>query len=118
MTIKRLGDPTEISDAVIHGNMVYLAGVVPEDPVPASVYEQTKNVLKQIDEVLAQAGTDKTRLLKAQVFLADIKTFDDMHRAWKEWVPKGHAPARATVEAKLVHHPHWGVEIMCEAAIA
>jgi enamine deaminase RidA (YjgF/YER057c/UK114 family) len=50
MTIKRLGDPTEISDAVIHGNMVYLAGVVPEDPVPASVYEQTKNVLAQIDE--------------------------------------------------------------------
>jgi enamine deaminase RidA (YjgF/YER057c/UK114 family) len=117
MTIKRLGDPTEISDAVIYGNTVYLAGVVPEDPVPASVYDQTKNVLKQIDEVLTQAGTDKTRLLKAQVFLADIKTFDDMHRAWKEWVPKGHAPARATVEAKLVDHPHWGVEIMCEAAL-
>src|SRR5262245_1093369 len=62
MAIKRLGDPSEISDAVIVGNMVYLAGVVPEDPVPPSLYEQTKNVLKQIDEVLAQAGTDKTRL--------------------------------------------------------
>jgi enamine deaminase RidA (YjgF/YER057c/UK114 family) len=117
MNIKRLGDPSEISDAVIVGNMVYLAGVVPEDPVPASVYEQARNVLKQIDEVLAQAGTDKTRLVKAQVFLADIKTFDEMHRAWKEWVPKGHAPARATVEARLVHHPKWGIEIMCEAAL-
>jgi enamine deaminase RidA (YjgF/YER057c/UK114 family) len=117
MNIKRLGDPSEISDAVICGSIVYLAGAVAEDPVSPSVYEQTKNVLQQIDDLLKQAGTDKTKLLKANVYLADIKTFDDMHRAWKEWVPKGHAPARATVEARLVHHPKWGVEIMCEALI-
>ena len=116
MSIKRLGDPTLIADAVIHGDTVYLAGTVAEDPVSPSVYEQTKNILKQIDETLAQAGTDKTKILKANIWLSDISTFADMNKAWSEWVAKGNAPARATVESKLVD-PKWKVEIMLTAAL-
>ena len=91
------------------------AGQVAEDPVSPSVYEQTKNILKQIDELLAQAKSDKTRLLKTNIWLSDISTFAEMNRAWKEWVPAGQAPARATVEAKLAD-PKWKVEIMVTAA--
>ncbi len=116
MTIKRLGDATSIADASIHGNTVYLAGVVPEDPVPSSVYEQAKNVFAQIDQVLKEAGTDKTRLLRVQVFIADMASFDEMNRAWKEWIPAGQAPARATVEAKL-YDPRWALEVIVTAAV-
>jgi enamine deaminase RidA (YjgF/YER057c/UK114 family) len=115
MTIKRLGDATHIADAVIHGDVVYLAGAVAEEPVSSSVYEQTKNILQQIDTLLAQAGSDKTKLLRTQIFLADISTFAEMNKAWGEWVPKGQAPARATVEAKLAD-PQWKVEIVVTAA--
>jgi enamine deaminase RidA (YjgF/YER057c/UK114 family) len=116
MSIKRLGDSGNISDAVIHGNTVYLAGHVAEEPVSPSVYEQTKNVLKQIDETLQQAGTDKSKILKANVWLSDMATFAEMNKAWGEWVSKGNAPARATVESKLAD-PKWKVEIMLIAAI-
>lgn len=116
MSLKRLGDPTTISDAVIHNNVVYLAGQVAEDPVSPSVYEQTRNILGQIDALLKEAGTDKTKIIKANIWLADISTFADMNKAWKEWVATGQAPARATVEAKLAD-PKWKVEIMMTAAI-
>jgi enamine deaminase RidA (YjgF/YER057c/UK114 family) len=116
MSLKRLGDPSVISDAVIHNNIVYLAGQVAEDPVSPSVYEQTKNILAQIDALLKQAGTDKTKIIKTNIWLSDISTFQDMNKAWKEWVVKGEAPARATVEAKLAD-PKWKVEIMMTAAI-
>ena len=115
MTIKRIGDANTIADAVIHGDTVYLAGHVAEDPISASVYEQTKNVLAQIDATLAAAGSDKTKILRANIWLADIATFAEMNKAWGEWVPKGQAPARATVEAKLAL-PKWKVEIMVTAA--
>ena len=116
MSIKRIGDSGNISDAVIHNGLVYLAGHVADEPVSASVYEQTKNILKQIDETLAQAGTDKTKILKANIWLSDMSTFADMNKAWAEWVSKGNAPARATVESKLVD-PKWKVEIMLTAAL-
>ena len=116
MTIKRFGDATMIADMVVHNGLAYLAGQVAEDPVPASVYEQTKNILKQIDETLAQAGTDKTKILKANIWLSDISTFAEMNKAWAEWVSKGNAPARATVESKLAD-PKYKVEIMLTAAI-
>jgi enamine deaminase RidA (YjgF/YER057c/UK114 family) len=116
MSIKRLGDSGNISDAVIHGGLVYLAGQVAEDPISPSVYEQTKNILKQIDALLKEAGTDKTKILKANIWLADMSTFSEMNKAWAEWVAKGHAPARATVESKLAG-PDWKVEIMLTAAI-
>ncbi|TDQ78456.1 enamine deaminase RidA (YjgF/YER057c/UK114 family) [Dongia mobilis] len=116
MSLKRLGDPTTISDAVIHNNIVYLAGQVAEEPVSPSVYEQTRNILGQIDALLKEAGTDKTKIIKTNIWLADISTFAEMNKAWKEWVAVGHAPARATVEAKLAD-PKWKVEIMMTAAI-
>jgi len=116
MSIKRIGDSGNISDAVVHNGIAYLAGHVAEEPVSASVYEQTKNVLKQIDETLKQAGTDKTKILKANVWLSDMSTFGEMNRAWGEWVAKGNAPARATVESKLAD-PKWKVEIMLTAAV-
>ena len=115
MTIKRFGDATMIADMVVHNGIAYLAGQVAEDPVSPSVYEQTRNILKQIDELLAQANSDKTQLLKTNIWLADISTFAEMNKAWGEWVPKGQAPARATVEAKLAG-PQWKVEIMVTAA--
>ena len=116
MSIKRIGDSGNISDAVIHGGLVYLAGQVAEDPVAPSVYEQTKNILKQIDALLKEAGSDKTKILKTNIWLADMATFAEMNKAWGEWVAKGHAPARATVESKLAG-PQWKVEIMLTAAI-
>ena len=116
MTIKRFGDATMIADMVVHNGIAYLAGQVAEDPVSPSVYEQTKNILKQIDETLAQAGTDKTKILKANIWLTDISTFAEMNKAWAEWVSKGNAPARATVESKLAD-PKYKVEIMLTAAI-
>ena len=104
MNIKRLGDPSEISDAVIVGNMVYLAAWFPG--IRAGVVdEQARNVLSRSTRRWRRPAP-KDAAVKAQVFLADIKTFDEMHRAWKEWEPKGHAPARATVEARLVHYPN------------
>lgn len=115
MTIKRIGDATTIADAVVHGDTVYLAGHVAEDQSSASVYEQTKNILAQIDATLAAAGSDRTKMLRANIWLADISTFPEMNKAWGEWVPKGQAPARATVEAKLAD-PAWKVEIMVTAA--
>jgi enamine deaminase RidA (YjgF/YER057c/UK114 family) len=116
MTLKRIGDATMIADAVVHNGVVYLAGHVAEDPVSDSVYEQTKNVLAQIDATLKAAGTDKTKILRANIWLSDITTFPDMNKAWKEWVATGQAPARATVEAKLAF-PKWKVEIMMTAAV-
>jgi enamine deaminase RidA (YjgF/YER057c/UK114 family) len=116
MSIMRIGDSGNISDAVVHNGVVYLAGHVAEEPISPSVYEQTKNVLKQIDETLKQAGSDKTKILKTTIWLSDMSTFAEMNKAWAEWLPKGHAPARATVESKLAD-PKWKVEIMLIAAV-
>jgi enamine deaminase RidA (YjgF/YER057c/UK114 family) len=116
MSIKRLHDSGNLSGAVIHGGLVYLAGQVAEEPISPSVYEQTKNILKQIDALLKEAGTDKTKILKANIWISDMSTFGEMNKAWGEWVAKGNAPARATVESKLVD-PKWKVEIMLTAAL-
>lgn len=114
--IKRIEAGARMSDAVIHGGKVYLSGVVADATVGQSVYAQTKDALQQIDEVLAAAGTDKTRILKANIWLTDISTFDEMNRAWDAWVVAGKAPARATVESRLAEEGY-DVEIMVEAAV-
>ena len=113
--IKRLQAGPRMSQAVIHDRTVYLAGQVAHDP-KADVYGQTTQILASIDRLLAEAGTDKTRILSAQVFLADIGTFADMNRAWDGWVPGGQTPARATIEAALAT-PDYRVEIMVIAAL-
>src|SRR5690242_15425964 len=101
MTIKRIGAGTRMSKAVIHGGRVYLAGLVAEKAVGKPVKEQTADILAQIDATLAEAGSDKTKILKANIWLTDIKTFAQMNEAWDAWVVGGQTPARATVEAKL-----------------
>jgi len=115
MTIERKEVGPRMSQIVIHGDTVYLAGIVAREPATKSVAEQTKDILSTIDGYLAQAGTDKTKILAATIYLADIGTFAEMNGVWDGWVPQGHTPARATVEAKLAA-PAYKVEIMVTAA--
>jgi enamine deaminase RidA (YjgF/YER057c/UK114 family) len=104
-----------MSEVVIHGGVVYLAGQIAED-ASQDVGGQTRQVLAAIDALLAEAGTDKTRLLTAQIFLADMADFAAMNAVWDVWVPTGQTPARATVQAKLAK-PEWKVEIVVSAAL-
>lgn len=116
MNIKRIGAGKRMSEAVVHGNKVYLSGFVAEAAAGKSVKEQTSDILAQIDETLKQAGTSKANLLKANIWLTDISTFSQMNEAWDAWVVEGQTPARATVESKLAA-PGLDVEIMVEAAV-
>jgi enamine deaminase RidA (YjgF/YER057c/UK114 family) len=113
--IKRLESGPRMSQAVVHGNTVYLAGQVADDP-SMDVAGQTRQILASIDKLLAAAGSDKTRILSATIYLAEISTFAQMNSAWDAWVAQGHAPARATVEAKLAAPPY-KVEIQVIAAV-
>ena len=113
--IKRIEVGPRMSQAVVHGNTVYLAGQVADDP-SADVAGQTRQVLASIDKLLAAAGSDKTRILSATIYLANIGTFAQMNSEWDAWVPKGHTPARATVEAKLAA-PQYKVEIQVVATV-
>ncbi|MGE0582800.1 MAG: RidA family protein [Steroidobacteraceae bacterium] len=112
--IQRFDTGPRMSQAVIHGNTVYLAGQVADDTAQ-DVAGQTRQVLAAIDRLLAECGTEKARILSATVYLADIATFPQMNAAWDAWVAAGHAPARATVEAKLAA-PEYKVEIQVIAA--
>lgn len=114
--IKRIDAGNRMSTATIHNGVAYFAGFVAESTVGQSVYEQTKDILKQLDEELARVGSDKTRILKANIWLTNIATFDDMNKAWDAWVVPGQTPARATVESKLAGKGY-DVEIMIEAAV-
>jgi enamine deaminase RidA (YjgF/YER057c/UK114 family) len=114
MTIQRIKGGPRMSMAVVHGNTVYVAGQVADDP-NADVGGQTKQILGKIDALLAEAGTDKTRILSANIWLRDIGTFAEMNAVWDAWVPQGNTPARATVEAKLAS-PKLLVEIAVIAA--
>ena len=112
--IKRIETGPRMSQAVVHGDTVYVAGQVAAD-TSADVGGQTRQVLAAIDRLLKGAGTDKTRILSATVYLADIAAFAEMNAAWEAWVAPGQAPARATVEAKLAL-PAFLVEIVVVAA--
>lgn len=113
--IQRIDPGPRMSEASIHNGVVYLAGQVAED-ASLDIEGQTREVLAAVDALLAQAGSDKTRILRAQIFLADIADFAGMNRAWDAWVVPGNAPARATVEARLAK-PEWKVEIVVTAAV-
>jgi len=115
MTITRIGAGPRMSKAVIHGDTVYLAGQVADAAKGKSVGEQTKDILQQIDAILAEAGTDKSKILSTNIWLADISTFAEMNAEWDAWVVPGATPARATVEAKLAA-PIYTVEIMMTVA--
>jgi enamine deaminase RidA (YjgF/YER057c/UK114 family) len=114
--IKRLEMGKRLSEVAVHNGVVYLAGQVPTDPTK-DIEGQTAEVLAAIDRLLASAGSDKTRILMAQIFLANMQEFDGMNKAWDAWVPAGNAPPRATVEARLAN-PDLKVEIVIKAAVA
>ncbi len=115
--IKRINAGPRMSEAVIHGGKIYTAGMVAEKNKGQPVLEQTREILAEIDALLAKAGSDKTRILKANIWLSDMATFAQMNQAWDAWVVAGKAPARATVESKLAA-PGYDVEIMIEAVVA
>jgi enamine deaminase RidA (YjgF/YER057c/UK114 family) len=112
--ITRIDAGPRMSQAVIHNGIAYLAGQV--GAPGQSVTEQTKAVLAAIDRLLAAAGTDKTRLLTAQIWLADMGSFGEMNAVWDGWVAPGHPPARATGSADLAT-PDYKVEIIVTAAL-
>ena len=114
MKIERHETGPRMSKAVIHGDTVYLAGMVADGPKEKSVAEQTRSILAQIDGFLAMAGPDKTKLLSANIWITDMAHFAEMNTVWDAWVSPGNTPARATVEAKLAS-PDYRVEIMVVA---
>jgi enamine deaminase RidA (YjgF/YER057c/UK114 family) len=115
MTIQRHDIGKRLSGIVVHNGTAYLAGEVPDDTAK-DITGQTEQVLAKIDRLLAQVGSDKTKILSAQIFIADMGEFAGMNAAWDKWVAQGHTPARATIEAKLAN-PAYKVEIMCIAAL-
>lgn len=115
MSIERHNIGKRLSEIVVHNGIVYLAGEVPDDTAK-DVTGQTEEVLAKIDKLLKQVGSDKTRLLSAQIFLRDMADFTGMNAAWEKWVAPGCTPARATIEAKLANAAY-RVEIMCIAAL-
>ncbi len=115
MTIQRFETGPRMSQVVVHGDTIYLAGVVAKTTAGESVAKQTQEVLSIIDTHLARAGSDKSKLLTATIYLTDMKNFAEMNAVWDSWVSAGNTPARATVEAGLAA-PQYSVEIMVTAA--
>ena len=114
MTIERIEPGKFLSQAVAYGGTVYLAGLVAGD-LEADTKGQTEQILARVDELLARAGSDKSKILKANIWLVDMGEFAEMNAAWLAWVDPGNPPARATVESRLAA-PKARVEIMIDAA--
>jgi enamine deaminase RidA (YjgF/YER057c/UK114 family) len=116
MEIKRIQTGPRMSQAVIHNQTVYLAGQVGSGAPGGSVSEQTKDILGRIDALLALAGTDKSRLLTATIWLVDMATFAEMNSVWDAWVVPGSTPGRACVGSTGLATPDYKVEIAVTAA--
>lgn len=114
-TIQRFDVGTRLSEMAVHNGVCYLAGQVAADD-SQDISGQTRQVLAAIDALLARAGSDKTKLLRVQIFLADLADFPAMNAVWEAWLPAGHAPPRATVQAALAK-PSWKVELVVTAAL-
>lgn len=114
--LKRFHVGARLSETAVHNGTIYLAGQVPDD-TSADIRGQTAQVLDMVDRLLAEAGSDKTRILMTQIFLVDIQDIGAMNEVWDAWVPAGHTPPRATVEAKLAN-PAYKIEIVVTAALA
>jgi enamine deaminase RidA (YjgF/YER057c/UK114 family) len=113
--IKRHKTVSRMSQAVIHNNLVYLAGQIPADTIGKSFADRTRNTLQRIDSLLAEVGTHKGKILSATIYLADLDDFEEMNSIWDAWIPAGSAPARATVGVGL--GPGFGIEISIIAAL-
>jgi enamine deaminase RidA (YjgF/YER057c/UK114 family) len=114
MSIKRLHTGTRMSQIVIHNSTVYLAGQVGEPG--ASVADQTRQAIAEVEKLLAEAGTTPEHILQTVIWLADINDFEEMNSVWDAWVPAGHAPTRACGEARLAT-PDYKVELIVTAAL-
>lgn len=115
MTIERMHVRKRLSQVVVHGDTIYLAGIVADEPVPDDPAEQTRNILSKIDAFLRAAGSDRAHMLSATIWLSDMAHYDAMNSVWDPWVPDGCAPARACVESRLAA-PKYKVEIRIVAA--
>jgi enamine deaminase RidA (YjgF/YER057c/UK114 family) len=113
--VQRFHVGARLSEMAVHNGTVYLAGQVPDDGTK-DIRGQTAEVLGMIDKLLAEAGSDKSRILMAQIFLADLADFAGMNEVWDAWVAQGNTPPRATVQAKLAR-PEWRIEIVVTAAL-
>ena len=116
MSIKRIDVGDRMSQAVVHGDTVYTAGQVAQNAPGGSVTEQTNDILAAIDRLLGEAGTDKSKLLSATIWLADMNDFAEMNAVWDAWVSAGNTPCRACVESRLAS-PNFTVEIGVIAAL-
>ena len=116
LEIKRIKVGERMSQTVVHGETVFTAGQVAQSAPGASVADQTRAILGQIDDLLREAGTDKSRLLSASIWLSDISSFNEMNEVWDAWVVQGQTPCRACVESKLAA-PQFTVEIAVIAAL-
>ncbi|QRM28030.1 RidA family protein [Microvirga sp. VF16] len=114
--IRRIGVAARYSDLVIHDGTAYFSGYVPETTLGLSVTEQTQDILGQIEQSLIEIGSDKAKLLRATIWLADISFYDEMNAVWDAWVVPGQAPARACVESRLAD-PDYKLEIQVIAAL-
>ena len=97
MEIQRLQPGKRLSQGAVHGDLVYSAGLVADNPVP-DAKQQTQQILGQLDRLLAEAGSEKSRILSATIWLSDIRHYAAMNEAWDAWVVQGNTPARACVE--------------------
>ena len=115
MSIQRIDCGPRMSKVVVHGNTVYLAGLIADKTLGQGVADQTREILGFIDGFLAKAGTDKSKLISATIWLSDIRTVDEMNKVWDAWVVPGATPVRACIEA-LLQGPEKKVEIQVTAA--
>ncbi len=114
-SIQRVDVGPRMSEMAVHNGVVYLAGQVAEDG-SQDITGQTQQVLAAVDALLARAGSDKSKILRAQIFLVDLADFAAMNAVWEQWVVAGHTPPRATVQAALAR-PEWKIEVVVTAAV-
>lgn len=115
MNIERINVGPRLSDVAVYNKVAYFAGQVPDD-ADQDITGQTKQVLAQIDQLLAEVGSEKSRVLQCQIFLTDITNIAAMNEVWDAWIPKGNTPPRATVQAQLAN-AKWKIEIVLSAAV-
>ncbi|MFO1268195.1 MAG: RidA family protein [Rubrivivax sp.] len=113
--VQRFDVGSRLSEMAVHNGTVWLAGQVAADDTQ-DIAGQTRQVLAQVDALLARAGTSKSRIVMCQIFLADLADFPAMNAVWDAWVVPGHTPPRATVQAKLARPP-WKIEVVVTAAM-
>lgn len=117
MSITRKHVGKRLSQVVVHNGVIYMAGIVADDPVPDDAGAQARNILLKIDGYLKECGSDKSKILSATIWLPNIADYDAVNKEWDPWVSEGNAPARACVESKLAH-PKYKVEIRVTAAVS